>query len=155
MALDYNILKIKSDILVNKDGYDVTYKDLLSKSLSDLNLLNNAKLIIVNKYYVARPDLISLAIYGTDQYADIICKVNGISNPFELNEGDAILVPYINNLNAILVKNPASLLVDDNDTIGAVTNNYQKMRNQLRTSNEQTIGEKNYYIDRTNNLIYY
>jgi hypothetical protein len=156
MALNYKILERKPDIILKDfDGNDIVCKDLLNKSLVSLDILFSSKLVIVDKYYVARPDLISLAVYGTDQYADIICKVNGISNPFELNEGDAILLPNISSLNGILLNNAPSLLISDNDSIGSVSNNYQKMKNEARTSNEQIIGEKNYYIDRTNNLIYY
>jgi hypothetical protein len=42
---------------------------------------------------VARPDLISLATYNDASYADLICKLNGISNMFELNEDDVIVIP--------------------------------------------------------------
>jgi len=40
-----------------------------------------------------RPDLISLSYYGTENYADILCKYNGISNPFSLAKDDLIKVP--------------------------------------------------------------
>ena len=67
--MDYNILRNKN--IVNRNGEQ--YLDLLYKSF-DLDLKQTGTLIIVNKYYVARPDLISLAMYGDDDYGDIICK---------------------------------------------------------------------------------
>ena len=46
----------------------------------------------VTKDYIARPDLISNDAYGDTMYADVICKLNGISNPFELNENMALIL---------------------------------------------------------------
>ena len=42
---------------------------------------------------IARPDLLSYDLYGDELYADILCKLNGISNPLELNEGMIIIIP--------------------------------------------------------------
>ena len=47
----------------------------------------------VTKEYIARPDLISLDAYGDGMFTDIICKLNGVSNPFELNEGMKLIIP--------------------------------------------------------------
>ena len=90
--LDYNILSQKPDITVVKDGEYVTYKDLLSQTYNG-NFIYGGRIVYVEKYYTARPDLISLAVYGDDKYGDIICKINGISNPFELNEGMYLYTP--------------------------------------------------------------
>ena len=45
----------------------------------------NYNIFEVTEEYVARPDLISYDAYGDEMYTDVICKLNGISNPFELN----------------------------------------------------------------------
>ena len=50
-------------------------------------------IIELSPAFIARPDLVSQQIYGTDIYQDILCKLNGISNPFELNEGDKLIIP--------------------------------------------------------------
>ena len=73
--LDYRLINSKPLITIN----DVSYKDLLAKTFND-NRGYYPQVIIVNEYYVARPDLISLAMYGDDKYADVICKINGILN---------------------------------------------------------------------------
>jgi hypothetical protein len=44
---------------------------------------------------VMRPDLISYKFFGTDKYADAICKVNGIYNPFSIEEGKVLVIPNI------------------------------------------------------------
>ena len=97
--LDYKLLERKQVIHKGTDQYI----DLLSKTF-DESVYSNAIPLIVNKYYVARPDLISLALYGDDKYADIICKINGISNPFEINEDDVIIAPNIEYFNECLYK---------------------------------------------------
>lgn len=98
--LDYNILSQKPDITVVKDGKYVTYKDLLSQTYNG-NFIQGGRIVKVEEYYVARPDLISLAIYGDDKYGDIICKINGISNPFELNKGMYLYTPDISIVNKL------------------------------------------------------
>ena len=94
--LNYNSLASKPEISRMIDGKKVTYKDLLCNTLSDEEpVFEGIEFIRVTDDYVARPDLISLAVYGTDQYADILCKINGISNPFELNADMILLIPNI------------------------------------------------------------
>lgn len=58
----------------------------------------------VPKDYVMRPDLISKAVYNTPQYAEIILKFNGISNPFSIDEGDIILVPNLDGAKEKIIK---------------------------------------------------
>jgi hypothetical protein len=41
----------------------------------------------------ARPDLVSVRVYGEDTYQDHICKMNGISNPYSLNVDDVLVIP--------------------------------------------------------------
>lgn len=152
--LDYRLINTKPLITVNSK----TYRDLLTKTIDDEKNWN-ANVVIVNKYYVARPDLISLAIYGDDKYADIICKINGISNPFELNEDDVLLIPNINYLNECLSKQrvPSEIISNPKkDFIQPIdVNNKQKKKNELRSPNEQTIGESNYVIDKSLGIVFY
>ena len=152
--LNYRLINTKPLITVNNR----TYQDLLSKTINDERGWN-ANVVIVNKYYVARPDLISLAMYGDDKYADIICKINGISNPFELNEDDVLLIPNINYLNDCLNKQrvPSEIISDPKqDFIQPIdVNNKQKKKDELRSPNEQTIGESNYIIDKSLGIVFY
>ena len=97
--LNYNSLASKPEMSRMIDGKKVSYKDLLCHTLSDEEpIFEGIEFIRVSDDYVARPDLRSLAVYGTDQYADILCKINGISNPFELNAGMILLIPNLSNL---------------------------------------------------------
>lgn len=152
--LDYRLINFKPEITYNGE----TYKDLLSEIFNDKHTFST-KIIIVNKYYVARPDLISLAIYGDDKYADIICKINGISNPFELNEDDLLILPNVEFLQECLKKTrvPSQLITDPKtDKIQKKdTYNKQKRKDELRSPNEQLIGDSNYIIDKSLGLVFY
>lgn len=154
MALNYKILDTKGKLRKN----NVTYIDLLSKSLND-EVYMNASIIMVNKNYVARPDLIALAVYGDDKYADILCKINGISNPFEMNEDDVIVLPSIEYIrDAVKYYNDVSDLIEDpkNDQIIIKDpENNQKKKTDSRMPNEQIEGEQNYIIDKSLGVVFY
>ena len=153
--LDYKLLNRKQIIHKGNDQYI----DLLNKTF-DETVYSNVMPLIVNKYYVARPDLISLALYGDDKYADIICKINGISNPFELNENDILIVPNIEYLTTCIYKSKqkGDDFIEDpkKDTIQTKDKyNMQKKKNESRSPNEQVIGESNFIIDKSLGLVFY
>lgn len=147
MALDYSILNSKQVAKFNSDfdsSSQVEAVDLLSKGLNETAYRSGYySAMIVTKYYIARPDLISLALYGTDKYGDIICKVNGISNPFELNEGDIIMYPTINDILEMVQVNPSrNHFVSPKDKEAEIisgNNTTKKYINEKRSPNNQTI----------------
>lgn len=153
--LDYYILDNKPEIELNGE----TGIDLLHKTI-DLSKSYSGEFLMVNEYYVARPDLISLAIYRDDKYADIICKLNGISNPFELNEGMIIFIPTIESIINILNtkgKNTKTETITDKDDSISSSNieGDQKKRTAKRSPAQQTEGDSNYVIDRNLGMIFY
>ena len=158
MALNYSILQNKGKLYKNyEDGSSEEFIDLLTPTTQYLDI-NNADLIMVNEYYVARPDLISLAVYGDDKYADIICKLNGISNPFELNENDLIYVPTMWQLEQMLLsKQRASEIVNDNTKLISRQRKLptQKEKNEKRSPSEQVIGDTNYIVDKSLGVVFY
>ncbi len=108
-------------------------------------------IIKITKDYVARPDLISYKAYNTDMYADVICKLNGISNPFELNEGDVIVIPTYDYLDEFIVRpNNIELEDTDQDTVPV-----SKKKNEKRKANEAVVGDKRFSIDKNNRVIIY
>lgn len=66
--------------------------DLAARTLKSTNvrIQNFAKVIDGEQ---ARPDLVSIRVYGEDTYQDQICKANGISNPYSLNLDDSLIIP--------------------------------------------------------------
>jgi hypothetical protein len=158
--LDYSILKGKSTIELPYDyltGATTKCKDLLSKVIDTENVvINDCNVVTVTKEYVARPDLVSLAVYGNDMYADIICKINGISNPFELNAGMILVIPDFASIIQICKLAKASeTLANSSEYISKSVKTNQKTKQDKRSPAEQIIGENTFVIDRTNKLVYY
>lgn len=106
----------------------------------------------VTKEYIARPDLISLDAYGDDMFADVICKLNGISNPFELNEGMKLIVPTPEDIMYFTVQ-PSNKDSEDNWFGGA--KRAIKNKNSKRQANEAIVGDSRFKIDRSSKIIIY
>ena len=155
--LNYASLSSKPEMSRQIDGKKVDYKDLLCHTLNDEEpIFEGITFIEVIEDYVARPDLISLAVYGTDRYADIICKINGISNPFELNTGMILLIPSLSNLTFFYKRKSASSVFESDDVpISSTKKSFQKTKNERRRPSEQTIGSKNFIVDLSNKMIIY
>ena len=102
--------------IINKNDIDIV--DFISSIFADKKT-NDA---VFNLYKVPesmkmRIDLVSLAAYGTDEYADILLKYNGISNPFTLNTNDVLLVPTLDT-----VLNDIKTLKSTNDAANKIRN---------------------------------
>lgn len=152
--LNYKLLEYKQKITKDDD----IYIDLLSRSYNG-NVPIVGRPIIVNKYYVGRPDLVSLGMYSTDEYGDIICKINGISNPFELNEDDILFIPSIEFIKDFsknfgekseLVENPK-----EDKIVQKNKDDLRKQKTDVRTPNDMVAGESNFVIDHSLNLVFY
>lgn len=161
MALSYPLIESKSNINYksnDESGYSEDVVDLLSKTYNDdIDFSEMYEIVKVTKEYVARPDLVSLAIYKTDCYADIICKINGISNPFELNEGNILICPNINIVGQMAKLTPSSLdgLAEDTQQLVEKYNTFKKNRTEKRSPNEATAFDHTYLeIPNTNLLLY-
>jgi hypothetical protein len=156
--LDYNILSNKPYIKIPSKFDESEYVLCKDLSASTLNLKSKIvvyKMVTITPDYIARPDLVSLAMYGTDEYADIICKINGISNPFELNEGMELIIPEFSNIYDVFSSAAASSTVADNSFIGKGIKTNQKAKNMVRKPSEQIIGDSNFTIDKTNKIVIY
>ena len=153
--LDYLILQKKPKY--DLDGTEA--KNLLFKTLISDENNYSGQFLKVNEYYIARPDLISLAMYGDDSYGDIICKINGISNPFELNKDMVLFIPNIesiyNILNNDFMENKSEI-ISNTDNISVYTKKgAQKQKNEPRTNTEQIIGDSRYIIDKSLGMVLY
>lgn len=134
---------IKSEYL-NEDIYNLLDKTFEIPTLFKFDIIN------VDEQYVARPDLLSYDIFGTDFYTDVICKVNGISNPFELNEGDLIIIPNAEDINSFFVT-PVILEQNDKENNAPVA----KRKQEKRKPNDAIIGDKRFTIDTKKRVIIY
>lgn len=138
----------------NKNFY---FQDLLAKTWRTWTGSEHINPVVINEYYVARPDLISLACYGDDAYGDMICKFNGISNPFELNEGMIISIPPLDWAISGTEKreNASCDLISSDDSIQK-TDKTKKQRSDARSSSTPTVGDASpYVIDKTLGMVFY
>lgn len=110
-----------------------------------------ADVVEVSEDYVCRPDLVSLKAYSDDSYTDIICKVNGISNPFELNKGDLLILPAFGDLQNFYVRPNVEDTSDSTDKKTPVA----KRKNEKRKANEAVTGDKRFSIDKNKRVIIY
>ena len=150
--LDYKLLNNKG--VFKSSAIDEEMRNLLDMTFQIPTQGFNYQVFEVSSDYIARPDLISYDAYGNTDYTDIICKLNGISNPFELNEGDIILLPSAEDLNSksFVFKAPRAEL-ENNDFINNTPK--PKYKNEKRKPNEAIIGDSRFKIDPTSSIIIY
>lgn len=155
--ISYPVIANKETNTIDGRYNDEEFNDLTDPTFTIPESFNY-QVYVVDDMYTARPDLLSLHIYKTVNYADVLCKLNGISNPFELNKGMIIIAPDLSDLPSFYtspVKSTAS-------EVSALTKNgiksvkqLQKKKNETRQANNSVIGDKNYKIDKSNKLIIY
>lgn len=108
------------------------------------------ELMEVSEKYIARPDLVSLDMYGDSLYTDLICKLNGISNPFELNEGMVLILPSPNIIVDFMKEvHPSECEKPEKEQPIA------KQKNEKRKPNEAVIGDKRFKIDKSRGVVIY
>lgn len=146
--MDYTTLHNKTLRTDPKSGEDI--KDLLTLTFMIPDEYSY-RLYTVTKEYIARMDLIALDQYGSTDYTDILCKLNGISNPYEVNEGQMIILPNSSDMDNFRY---------DSDTIesDSTTNEevpVAKKRTEKRKTNEAVIGDSRFKIDKDQRVVIY
>lgn len=153
--------KVEALDLLGKSVYPIDESDTMYY-YNWYDVMYGAKPVIVTKEYVARPDLLSQYAYKTDEYADLICKLNGLSNPFELNEDMLILLPSQDKLKKIVCTDgTACEKISENanstntDTICQIDKSNRKLLNEKRSPAEATINDVNYVIRKDLGMVFY
>ena len=86
---------------------------------------------IDSEKYAMRPDLISFAMYGTEDYAEYILKFSGISNPFTLCEDDVLKIPNDQQVYGMMYVNHPEETVVANDNEAQIRNSFKYYDPQL------------------------
>jgi hypothetical protein len=111
--------------------------------------LYSYEILEVTEKYIARPDLISKDIYGDTIYSDLLCKLNGISNPFELNKGMLLVIPSPDNIMEFMFK-------PNNNEEQELTNKpVVKTKKDKRKANEAVVGDSRFKLDPTKGIVIY
>lgn len=108
------------------------------------------EVIEVNEKYIARPDLLSYDIYGDTLYADVLCKLNGISNPFELNKGMLLIIPAPENILDFVRED-----LDTEEVNKGVNKPITKTKKEKRKANEAVVGDTRFKIDSNRGIVIY
>lgn len=125
--------------------------DLLSKTFV-FSTNFEFRIVEVTDLSIARPDILSNIIYGSDKYGDLICKLNGISNPLELNKGQLLIVPEPQDIQKFLMKETTDI---DDLTNDSALRPQPKKKKEKRKTNEAVDGDVRYKIDASNKIIVY
>jgi hypothetical protein len=149
--LNYSVLNSKTEIhsdYLNESVYNMLDYTFQIPQNYSYNIFE------VTSDYIARPDLISYDAYGDASFADIICKLNGISNPFELNNGMKIILPAPEDINKFIIE-PS--IKDKDENWGPQTHSQTNMKTKVskRQANEAIVGDTRFKIDKTNRIIIY
>lgn len=150
--LEYSVLNLKTEI--NSEYLGESMFNLLDFTFQ-IPQDYSYNIFEITKEYIARPDLISYSAYGDTMYTDVICKLNGISNPFELNEGMKLILPTPDDIHKFIIE-PS--FKDRDDNWGPTQNQYLinvKNKTTKRQANEAIIGDTRFKIDKTNGIIIY
>ena len=150
--LSYSTLNFKGEIesdYLKERTYNLLDNTFTIPSSYSFNIFE------VTDEYIARPDLISHDAYGDEMFADVICKLNGISNPFELNAGTKLIIPSPDYIVDFTHK-PDVSENDSNWGVDKITSNgSRKQKQSKRQANESIIGDSRFKIDTTTGIIIY
>lgn len=147
-----NPLILNKSTITSKVLNNTEIVNLLDKTFSIPNEFTY-NVIEIPKDCIARMDLIANQIYGDPSFSDLLCKLNGISNPFELNEGDMIVCPNVSDIGNFYYIESAYEKEIENDE--KVNKPIPKGVKEKRKPNEAVIGDKRYKVDRANKVIIY
>lgn len=151
------------------------YSKIIKKSIN--NLLDttfilpsedfSAQIVEVTEEFICRPDLLSKEVYGSEEYAFIICKLNGISNPLELNRGMLLAIPSPDSLDQFVVQVNNDYWKDFEMNSEEINNkgNFKNTQNNKpvpkkstdknRRPNEALVTDKRFNIDKISKRIVY
>lgn len=72
--------------------------DLCANVFDYKDRLEVEDVILVSVEYQAKPSMISLVYYGSEDFADLLCYFNGISDPLSLKAGTYLFLPTLDSM---------------------------------------------------------
>lgn len=82
--------------------------------------IKDYKIVRMSDVYEMRPDLVSQAMYETDEFTEFILKFAGISNPFTLSEDDVLLIPNDAQAEGMMAANAGDDDTDNTKSAGTM-----------------------------------
>lgn len=147
----YQSVVLNNKTQIHSDFLESDIWNLLDKTFAIPNQFDFTTFEIREEKYIGRPDIISIDAYGDPMFADVICKLNGISNPFELNVGMTLIIPSP----SIIFDFAQSAPIDEIDSKDNKLVPSPKNRSQKRQANEALVGDKRFKIDPSKGIVIY
>jgi hypothetical protein len=147
----YQSVVLNNKTQIHSDFLESDIWNLLDKTFAIPNQFDFTTFEIREEKYIGRPDIISIDAYGDPMFADVICKLNGISNPFELNVGMTLIIPSP----SIVFDFAQSAPIDEIDSKDNKLVPSPKNRSQKRQANEALVGDKRFKIDPSKGIVIY
>ena len=148
----YSLVLSKKDQAYKSEYLGEEIIDFLGNTFNIPNDFD-AEVVDLESGYEGRSDLISDEAYMDEMYFDVICKLNGFSNPFEVNATSALAFPTGPDLYRF-AQNPSDLWKESGDKEKTVKPR-AKARNEKRKPNEAVIGDKRFNINGASKIVVY
>lgn len=132
-----------SELLQSKTITNTGRFDMLSKiCIIDYDKINIDEWILIDESTIFGLDMISNAMYGSDEYVWVLLKFNRL-NMFEMNVGDVIAIPNLNDFRN------HSKFIDAN-----VTTKFQNINRTNTTPSQKQVSSKNYTKSKNGNVVF-
>ena len=145
-----------SIVLDRKNDY---YSEFLGETIVDL--MSNtftipddfqADVLAMEDGFEGRSDLVSDQAYMDEMHMDVICKLNGVSNPFEMNNDSMVVLPKYEHMYDF-VQYPSDKWKEDPKKEKSVPRPLTK--SEKRKPNQAVIGDPRFNIDPSSKIVVY
>lgn len=89
------------------------------------------KPIIVTEEFEGRPAYLSKVVMGDESHLDLLCSINGISNPMTIQAGMILLVPELTSMQSAIKDNSTSSVTQVNQAMVALNAKYNPKFNTV------------------------
>lgn len=96
---------VENCLTISEEGKE-EYLNLMSKTTGDFNkkmLESVSEKIYITDIIESRPDILSKSLYNDETDLDILLMINGISNPFSVEEGMVLISPNKETLSSFRI----------------------------------------------------
>jgi hypothetical protein len=120
--------------------------DLTRSSMTFKNInLEFQRYMVVSEEFQMRPDQLAFQAYSSEDYSGSLMKINGISNPFALQEGDMVVAPTKASIDASFNSKEASIKANEGGT-----NPNQKFRDSQEQKRFKVSDSRQKFLEQRN-----
>lgn len=135
-------LQLVQNLKLDGNGY-VVFNNNIRLNLADIEYTETLTVDSITEH---RPHLLSLAMYSTTMYADLILLYNNINNPFYIPAGTILKVPNLNDIQSKILVHQNQDAMIQNQTIvqqNKLTAKTNKSSNVIRSDGRLIFSKSN------------